>query len=124
AGYAHGLSGIIYTLNSIYKNFETKETSNKILNLISLEDSYFNNKIGNYLDARSNVYDHYYLCYGLPGILQVRLRLESTFKNKEFIKKSLLKLGNLILNDKIEFNSLSLCHGIGSILDLFIDAKN
>ncbi|HCY4718996.1 TPA: hypothetical protein O1U99_002764, partial [Staphylococcus aureus] len=91
AGYAHGLSGIIYTLNSIYKNFETKETSNKILNLISLEDSYFNNKIGNYLDARSNVYDHYYLCYGLPGILQVRLRLESTFKNKEFIKKSLLK---------------------------------
>lgn len=124
AGYAHGLSGIIYTLNLLYTNFGSQKVFEKIHELIQIEDSYFNEKKWNYIDTRTHESSNYFLCYGLPGILQVRMRLHDKFKNKQFIQDCLLHLGDAIINNKLVLNSICICHGIGSIIDLFVDGLN
>lgn len=122
SGYAHGLAGIIYSLDSYYKNFPDEQVALKIIKLIEEEDKLYRKNSNNYIDSRDGCLDNYFLCHGLPGILQSRMRLSSEFTNEEFLIKQIKTFSHQLLKNEININSFSLCHGLSSILDLYTDA--
>jgi len=125
AGFAHGLSGIIFSLNKTFQNFPSENLSNSINCLLKREEDLYLQDENNYLDTRNNITSGLFLCYGLPGILQTRMRLNNQFKNEIEIKMKLNRLMKDILNEDANIpNNLSICHGIASLLELFIDAHN
>lgn len=125
AGFAHGLSGIIFSLNKTFQNFPSKYLYNSIHYLLKREEDFYLQDENNYLDIRSNITSGLFLCYGLPGILQTRMRLNNQFKNDVEIKMRLNRLIEDILNGDANIpKNLSICHGIASLLELFIDAYN
>lgn len=126
AGLAHGYSGIILALASMNSILMEKDISDKINSLLNKEEESYNEEFNNYLDLRDKSFDKYYFCYGLPGILQVRIRLyELGYKElKSDIERKLMILINDISsrNIDIENMSYSLCHGTGSIIDVLEDS--
>lgn len=123
AGMAHGLSGIIYSLYMTFKNFPEKDIKTKILSLIDQEETFFIKQENNYIDSRTNDVAGLYFCYGIPGILQCRMRLSSEFRNDNNIQLKLDQFINDLSNDNLTLpNNLSLCHGMSNVIDLLIDA--
>jgi len=125
AGLAHGLSGVIFALNETQKNFPYMNLYSTIKKLIIKEDEQFRGKDNNYIDPRTGELAGYYLCYGLPGILQSRMRLSKEFKDDKMIKSSINRLINdLMSKENNQIENITLCHGLASVMDLFLDAYN
>lgn len=123
AGMAHGLSGIIYSLYVTFENFPEKDIKARILSLIDQEETFFIKQENNYIDPRTNDVAGLFFCYGIPGILQCRMRLSSEFRNDNDIQLKLDQFINDLSNDNLKLpNNLSLCHGMSNIIDLLIDA--
>ena len=125
AGLGHGLAGIYYSLGLSYKCNENQEILDMVYDLISLEDGYYLETYNDYEDPRNQVLGNFYLCYGIVGILLVRLELYRL----GLVEKSTLveKIDKLIDQVKagFDFSSMtySLCHGIASLIELFVEIE-
>lgn len=125
AGFAHGLSGIYYSLGRSLLCNNNFRLHAAIRDLISLEDSYYSSAVNNYFDPRDNTSDKYFLCYGIVGIMLSRVDLgklgiidEEVYKDKLDIFLKQLAIDDISLD-----MSYSLCHGVGSILELLLSIE-
>ncbi|HFK1754529.1 TPA: type 2 lanthipeptide synthetase LanM family protein [Bacillus cereus] len=119
-GLAHGSAGIALALSHLKlldKNFKYTSLLNDVL---SYEDSNFDNYSLNWLDLRNNVEEKtksYYWCHGAPGILLARSKIKSnhiSLKSKVDLKKVLRN----IIENKIFPEGICLCHGIFGNIDI------
>lgn len=131
-GLAHGYSGIILALSKVSKILKDNKLDYskylcKITRLISLENTFYENKIENWLDLRKGqeLKDNTFWCHGAAGILLCRCEvlncniIDSTILEED-IKKSIKKLLNFgFSKDK----NHSLCHGIFGNVDILINAS-
>lgn len=126
AGLAHGFAGIYYSLGLSYQINEDSNIKDMCEELIDLEEKYYLEDYNDYLDPRDQTVGHFYLCYGIVGILLARIELYKI----GFLEKSTIinKLDKLIDQLKIglDFSSMtySLCHGIASLIELMISVKS
>lgn len=122
-GLSHGYSGLLIPLSLYNKIFETKENDKLINKLLQIEESYYNKHSNNYYDLRNNKDNHYYLCYGIIGILLSRLELIRNGVNIKIDNKveSLLQQLNELQFPK-DF-SYCLCHGFSSIIELLVELR-
>jgi type 2 lantibiotic biosynthesis protein LanM len=117
-GYAHGASGIAYTLSNLIdlNLIENTEILDLISILINYENKFFNSSNGNWKESSDMVYLEGW-CNGTPGILFSRALIFDKIKCKvckENVKSGLEYFINNCLN-----NNDSLCHGdSGNILIL------
>ncbi|MFB3176128.1 type 2 lanthipeptide synthetase LanM [Staphylococcus pseudintermedius] len=127
-GLSHGYSGILIALSKFDKTFGVKENSYIIKKVLSKEDSYYDENYNNYPDLRNNCYSQYYLCYGIIGILLARIELyenNALSGMREDIKQKSDRLIQKFLNNPLELDySYCVCHGYGSLLELFIELHN
>lgn len=127
-GLSHGYSGILIALSKFDKTFDVKENSYIISKILNKEDNYYDENHNNYPDLRNNSYSQYYLCHGIVGILLARIELyeNNTISSiGEDIKQKSNRLVQKFLNNSLELDySYCVCHGYGSLLELFIELHN
>lgn len=126
AGVAHGLSGLAYAIYKISNYYTIHDFDKLIRKTIELEDElYLEYPINNYIDPRNSEEAGLFFCYGLPGILQTRMRLVqggmTSIKEETQIK--LLYLVDSILENKINLSDMNynVCHGMMSVLEVIVD---
>lgn len=126
AGVAHGLSGLAYAIYKISNYYTIHDFDKLIRKAIELEDKlYLEYPINNYIDPRNSKEAGLFFCYGLPGILQTRMRLVqggmTSIKEETQIK--LLYLVDSILENKINLSDMNynVCHGMMSVLEVIVD---
>jgi len=141
SGLAHGASGIAYALYEYGQLIKNKQhylyTARQGL---KYEKSWFSQKRSNWADIRSedNKSKTYseeqfaypvFWCHGAGGIGLVRLRNYKLTKDKNILAEASASLyaatteaRTIVKNKKSSAYNLSVCHGMGSILDLFLYA--
>lgn len=119
-GFAHGSAGIALALSHLKLLDENLEYVSLLNDLISYEDSNFDNYSFNWLDLRNNVEEKtksYYWCHGAPGILLARSKITSNHIDVKS-KVDLKKVVRNIIENKIFPEGICLCHGIFGNIDI------
>lgn len=140
SGLAHGASGIAYALNEYGRSVEKTRYCNTAQRGFLYERSWFNRKQSNWADIRSieeeNNKDYVqklsypvFWCHGAGGIGLARLRAYRLTHDKTMLAEASAALhaatteAKKVIKDKnLSTFNLSVCHGLGSIIDLFLYA--
>ena len=114
AGMAHGASGYIMAYAYLYEKIPSEEDYERIIALLTYENSLFEEKTGNWKDIRKGVDKNTMAwCHGAPGIVLARLKLRSlnVFHNNGEIEADIAKcIRTFERNQKND--SICLCHGL------------
>lgn len=127
AGFGHGLAGIYFSLLMSNKVIQNSNVSRISLEFLEKEEEEYVEKENNFLDPRNEGLDTYYYCYGIVGILLARVKLyKNGLISKKNIEHKLHQLIERILNKDLDFKKMnySLCHGLGSIIELMLEVKS
>ena len=110
-GFAHGFSGVYYALDRL-NQYSKGYFTNKIKQLISLEDEDFDTSVGCWIDKRENkTLDKW--CHGVTGIALARLNVTT-------VPQHLRELEEIVMTHKQTKVDDSLCHGnMGTIEVLY-----
>ena len=115
AGMAHGTSGYIMAYAYLYEKIPSEEYYERIIALLTYENSLFDEKTGNWRDLRKIGTDGNMLawCHGAPGIALARVKLSSIeiFKKNREIEIDIVKCFSAFECSQ-ENDSLCLCHGL------------
>ncbi len=142
SGYAHGASGVSHALIEYGQISDNECYFHAAQQGIRYERSWFDRRQSNWADTRNNDTDKngllqkfsypVFWCYGAGGIGLARLRSYTLTNDKNMLAEAsaalqaatsqaryMIKNKNVDLSPEI---NLSVCHGLGSIIDLFIYA--
>lgn len=115
AGMSHGASGYIMAYAYLFEKIPRTDYYERIIALLTYENSLFDSKIGNWRDLRKKGEDKNTMawCHGAPGIALARLKLcgIKVFRNNEEIEQDIVKCFHAF-ERKRKNDSLCLCHGL------------
>lgn len=115
AGMAHGTSGYIMAYAYLFEKIPRTDYYERIIALLTYENSLFDSKIGNWRDLRKTGEKKNTIawCHGAPGIALARLKLcgIKVFRNNEEIEQDIVKCFHAF-ESKRKNDSLCLCHGL------------
>ena len=115
AGIAHGASGYIMAYAYLSEKVPKPEYYERIIDLLTYEESLFDLEIGNWKDLRNvgELKNTIAWCHGAPGIALARLKLGSIeiFRNAWKVEKAIDKC-LYALKCRRKSDSLCLCHGL------------
>ncbi len=120
-GFAHGLTGIAFSLSKAYKITKDEEIKAFIIKLLITEDEYFSKEDKNWIDLRDEKHEvgPVYWCHGAAGILLGRTSIKKNIPSIEVDLKIEPALQTVLQNSI--FSTHSLCHGELGNIDILID---
>ena len=115
AGFSHGVAGIVYALNKLYKLYPDKHIKQCIVNGLQYEDELFCEADGNWKDIRKGSTNGKNLCawcHGAGGILLSRISLLGNIDNEtdEIVKEDIRNAVKTMQSHKYLQNPC-VCHG-------------
>ncbi|MCL1700128.1 type 2 lanthipeptide synthetase LanM family protein [Lysinibacillus sp. Bpr_S20] len=120
-GFAHGTSGIIYSLSQANKYIPNALVSNWVNKLIQYEDTHYNSLQLNWADLRDNatdIWNSYYWCHGAPGVLLNRSIMSKNFEKNEVIPVNISDIVESFYTQENFDNRICLCHGAFGNVDI------
>ncbi|RFS26889.1 hypothetical protein DVR12_03645 [Chitinophaga silvatica] len=152
SGFSHGSSGIGFVLIEVGNYFDVDPLKEIGAAAFWYENASFNRNTCNWPDMRHGIFDFdkdyprfktAYLkqefdifnesgdtvawCHGAPGICLARLRAYGITRDKIYkkdINNAIKKIKMYLKSDEANELNLSLCHGLGSLISVFIEKYN
>lgn len=121
-GFAHGLSGISYSLGELYKITKDIKWLDLVTKLNNLNSNNYDVELGNWIDLRDEE-DRYkndnpvLWCHGASGIGLSKIRLLDIVNTKEDVERAY----KTVINKGLNINGDSLCHGNFGNIDFIIE---
>lgn len=124
AGFSHGVAGIVYALNKLYKLYPDKHIKQCIVNGLQYEDELFCEADGNWKDIRKGSTNGKNLCawcHGAGGILLSRISLLGNIDNEtdEIVKEDIRNAVKTMQSHKYLQNPC-VCHGIAGNAEILL----